>query len=268
LSESKTDPRQRGPQQRGSQQKGSQQKGSQQKDQVYASPMPSVAAFEFDAGVADVFQDMIQRSVPGYGLLLDLIGVFAQRYGRKNSNCYDLGCSLGASTLQLKRNLPDSSHVIAVDTSEAMADRCRSNLLRDHSTTTSEVRLEDLRDTEISNASLVILNFTLQFVPDNERQGILNKLGAGINEGGALLLAEKVRFEDSDRQTLMTDLHHEFKRYHGYSDLEISQKRAALENVLVPNTEDELKLRLMAAGFREVELCVRCLNFEAFIAIK
>ena len=230
--------------------------------------MPSIEAFRFDQSVADVFQDMIERSVPGYGVVLQLIGVLAEKYGQQDTRAYDLGCSLGASTLQLRRHLPDGCHVIGVDNSEAMVSRCIANLSRDHSAATYEILLEDLRETNIQNASIVILNFTLQFVPDEQRENILAHIFEGLNSGGIILLAEKVKFEDCSEQALMTTLHHDFKKQHGYSDLEISQKRAALENVLIPNTEEQHRQRLRDAGFSVVEQCMRCLNFSTFLGIK
>jgi len=230
--------------------------------------MPSIEAFRFDQSVADVFQDMIERSVPGYGVVLQLIGVLAEKYGQQDTRAYDLGCSLGASTLQLRRHLPDGCHVIGVDNSEAMVSRCIANLSRDHSAATYEILLEDLRETNIQNASIVILNFTLQFVPDEQRENILAHIFEGLNNGGIILLAEKVKFEDCSEQALMTTLHHDFKKQHGYSDLEISQKRAALENVLIPNTEEQHRQRLRDAGFSVVEQCMRCLNFSTFLGIK
>ncbi len=241
---------------------------SNKKDKVYASPMSSIEAFKFDGAVADVFQDMIERSVPGYGFILQLIGVIAEQYGQEDTNCYDLGCSLGASTLQLKRNLLPSCHVIGVDNSEAMVERCRANLGRDHSEASAEIQLDDIRNIEIENASIVILNFTLQFLPDDEREQILSKIADGLVERGVLLLAEKIKFTEAEEQELMTNIHHQFKKHHGYSDLEISQKRTALENVLVPNTEQEHLARLKSAGFSSAHLAVRCLNFEAFLGIK
>jgi tRNA (cmo5U34)-methyltransferase len=230
--------------------------------------MPSIEAFRFDQSVADVFQDMIERSVPGYGLVLQLIGVLAEKYGQQDTRAYDLGCSLGASTLQLRRHLPDGCHVIGVDNSEAMVSRCKANLSRDHSAATYEILLEDLRETNIQNASIVILNFTLQFVPDEQRKNILTHIFEGLNSGGILLLAEKVKFEAPAEQALMTTLHHDFKKQHGYSHLEISQKRAALENVLLPNTEKQHRQRMRDAGFSVVEQCMRCLNFSTFLGIK
>jgi len=238
------------------------------KDTVYAQPLSSIDAFRFDAAVADVFQDMIERSVPGYGLILQLIGSMAERFSQAESNVYDLGCSLGASTLQLRRHVPSTCHVIGIDTSSAMIKRCQANLARDHSAPTYELKHDDLRAVTIENASMVILNFTLQFLPDHERPAVLKRIADGMRPGGVLLLAEKLHYESHVEQNLMNDLHHDFKRYQGYSDLEIAQKRAALEEVLVPNTRAEHIDRLATAGFAIQQQCVRCLNFEAFVAIR
>ena len=87
-------------------------------------------------------------------------------------------------------------------------------------------------------------------------------------QGGALILAEKIKFNDPEQQQSMTLLHHEFKKYQGYSDLEVAQKRASLENVLVPNTEEEHIERLLNAGFSSAQLYIRCLNFASILAIK
>jgi tRNA (cmo5U34)-methyltransferase len=238
------------------------------KDTVYSEPLNDVGEFRFDGQVADVFENMIQRSVPGYSLLLEMIGMLTNKYAEPGTNCYDLGCSLGASTLKVRQNLPANCTVIGVDNSEAMVDRCRHNMQRDHSQAVVDIRLENLEDTEIDNASIVVMNFTLQFINDNKRPEILRRIATGLNKGGILILAEKIKFEDESRQQLMTDLHHEFKAYQGYSDLEIAQKRSSLENVLVPNTVDEHIQRLREAGFSTAALCVRCLNFVAFLAIK
>ena len=238
------------------------------KDTVYSQPQESVDDFRFDGPVADVFENMIQRSVPGYSLLLDMIGMLTGKYAQPATNCYDLGCSLGASTLKIRQNLPGDCTVIGIDNSEAMINRCRQNMQRDHSQAAVNIRLENLEDTAIENASIVVMNFTLQFIADKKRTVVLRRIADGLNKGGILILAEKIKFEDESRQQLMTNLHHEFKAYQGYSNLEIAQKRSSLENVLVPNTLEQHIGRLRDAGFSTIELCVRCLNFVAFLAIK
>ena len=230
--------------------------------------MSVIEAFRFDGTVADVFEDMIERSVPGYRFFLELIGILAKQYAIPGTNCYDLGCSLGASTLQLKHHVPDSCHVIGIDNSSVMVDRCKVNLAQHHSAASSEIRLGDIREAEIENASIIVLNFTLQFLPNEERLTIFRMIANGLLPGGILLLAEKVTSKNKHHQHLMTRLHHEFKKYHGYSNLEIAQKRAALETVLISNTEDEHRERLFAVGFRQVHLCAQCLNFAAILAVK
>jgi tRNA (cmo5U34)-methyltransferase len=238
------------------------------KDELYSTEHSQVDAFRFDAVVADVFENMINRSVPGYPMMLDMIGVLAERFGQPGTNCYDLGCSLGAATLKMRHHVPETCHIVGVDTSEAMVERCRNNIARDRSQPSVEILQQSVQDTSIENASLVVLNFTLQFIPDDERHGILNKISAGLAPGGVLILAEKVQFDDAAEQEQMTDLHHEFKRAQGYSDLEIAQKRASLENVLVPNTVDQHIERLLAAGFESARLYIRCFNFVSILAVK
>ncbi len=207
------------------------------KDTVYAQPQAIIEAFTFDGQVADVFENMINRSVPGYQLILDMIGLLTEKYAQPQSNCYDLGCSIGASTLKIRQHLPATCHVIGVDNSSAMVERCRTNIARDHSQASVEIREEAMQTTQIHNASIVVLNFTLQFIKDEQRTDLLKRIASSMLPGGAMILSEKLRFEDSNMQQQMTELHHNFKKYQGYSDLEIAQKRAALENVLIPNTE-------------------------------
>jgi tRNA (cmo5U34)-methyltransferase len=238
------------------------------KDTVYAQLLDSVGAFTFDGRVADVFENMINRSVPGYPLLLDLIGQLTARYAQPESNCYDLGCSLGASTLKIRQQLPASCHVIGVDNSAAMVERCRTNMSRDNSQASIEIREESMQTTDFTNASIVVLNFTLQFIPDEQRPDLLARIAKNMRPGGAMILSEKICFEQQSQQTQMTTLHHDFKRHHGYSDLEIAQKRASLENVLIPNTEQQHLERLKQAGFSSAQMYLRCFNFASFLAIK
>ena len=237
-------------------------------DKVFAEPLEDVGAFQFDAVVADVFENMINRSVPGYSLMLDMIGVLTEKFAQPGTNSYDLGCSLGASTLKIRQHLPADCHLIGVDTSAAMIERCKANISRDHSQASVELLEQSLQETRIENASIVVMNFTLQFIPDEEREAVLRNIASGMIKGGILILSEKICFDDEDEQSQMTELHHEFKKYQGYSDLEIAQKRASLENVLIPNTEQQHVDRLLKAGFSSARLFVRCFNFVSFLAIK
>lgn len=239
------------------------------KDSIYATPLDAIAAFAFDERVVSVFPDMIQRSVPGYSTIMAMTGVLAERYAQPQTRCYDLGCSLGASTLSMRSHLNGRDcRIIAVDNSPAMLERCRTIIDTDPGDTPVELLLEDIATTPVENASVVVLNFTLQFIPQAQREALLARIGAGMHRGGVLVLSEKIRFDDPHLQELNTDLHHAFKSANGYSDLEISQKRSALENVLHPESIDAHQQRLRRAGFSSVDVWFQCFNFASLVAIK
>ena len=132
----------------------------------------------------------------------------------------------------------------------------------------TELRLEDMQTTELSNASVVVLNFTLQFIPIDERGPLIDRIFAAMKPGGILILSEKIRFEDEHLQQLNTDLHHQFKRGNGYSDLEIAQKRSSLENYLLAETIKNHESRLANAGFGSIDVWFQCFNFASVVAIK
>lgn len=237
-------------------------------DKLYANPRATIASFKFDDQVTAVFADMIARSVPGYGLTLDMIGVIASHYGKPESHCYDLGCSLGASTLAVRHNVAASCNIVAIDNSAAMVRKCQQLVNVDTVSTKVEVRCEDICKTTISNASLVVMNFTLQFIATDKRRDLLQKIYDGLNDGGVFILSEKIVANDDSEQETLTSLHHDFKRAMGYSDLEIAQKRNAIENILVPSTIDTHEKNLQAAGFKQIHLWFQCFNFISLIAIK
>ena len=236
------------------------------RDRVFARRLSEVRAFEFNEEVAGVFEDMISRSVPGYSLLLRMIGLYADIFVSDGSRVYDLGCSLGAASLVIARQTDAvDCRIIAVDNSAAMIDKCRQ---RQPQPASIEWRCEDIRASEIEAASLVVLNLTLQFLQPGERRQLLQKIFQGMLPGGALVLAEKVVFEDAGENQRMAELYQAFKKTMGYSDLEISQKRNALENVLIPDSPGVHEQRLREVGFAEVYQCFRGFNFVSYLAIK
>ncbi len=238
-------------------------------DTLYSSPISSVNLFKFDQSVVNVFPDMIQRSVPGYQTIISAIGLLAERYTQDNSVCYDLGCSLGAATLSMRHHISAKGcKIIAVDNSESMIVQFRTNLSQDTGQMDVECLCADIRDVVIENASVVVLNFTLQFIPIEDRQVFLNKIYQGLLPGGILILSEKLKFDDPRQQELQTELHHAFKKSQGYSDLEISQKRSALENVLLAETFNAHQQRLNHVGFSSVEVWFQYFNFASMIALK
>ena len=237
-------------------------------DNIFASPLSEIVDFVFDDKVVDVFPDMINRSVPGYGTIINLIGIVAQEYAKPNTKLYDLGCSLGAASLSMRHRLTkEGCEIISVDNAQAMVERLDKILQRDTSQTPVQTIYADIQDIEINNASVVVMNFTLQFIPLEQRKKIMSKIYNGLNKGGCLILSEKLAFAEAEN-AIQIDLHHAFKKANGYSDLEVAQKRSALENVLIPETEETHIQRLKETGFTQVFSLFQCFNFASFIAIK
>ena len=250
-------------------------------DTLYSRPLDKLVDFNFDEKVASVFPDMINRSVPGYASIVAMTGILAAEFYQPHSCCYDLGCSLGASSLSMAKSINDGSvKIIAVDNSQAMLHKAqalvkenlKSNKLQSDPDKSHRQCIEficdDINRVDISDASVVVMNFTLQFIEPQKRSALLQKIYQGMNDGGILILSEKLSYSDAARQQLLIDMHHFFKKANGYSDLEISQKRQALENVLLPETLEQHRMRLQQAGFRQTEQWFQCFNFSSLIAIK
>lgn len=240
----------------------------QEADRIFAAGEARRGSFRFDEKVVKVFPDMIARSVPGYELVVPMIGLLARRYAQEGTRIYDLGCSLGACTLAMAGAVKAPGlRLVAVDNAPPMIEALRTRLA-DQPELDVDLRCEDLRDTHIENASVVVMNFTLQFLSPTDRAPVLRRIADGLVPGGVLIIAEKVRFGDPLTQRDQTDWHHDFKRAMGYSELEIAAKRTALEKVLEPDTFEEHMDRLRAAGFDRVERWFQCFSFQALIAFR
>lgn len=243
-------------------------------DTLFDSQTPNqVVDFTFDASVVDVFPDMINRSVPGYATIIKMIGLLAERFVKPHTRCYDLGCSLGASSFAMRHHIGvDGVEIVAIDNSQAMLDTLRPILDEELKASLQQADvslvLGDVAQCEIKNASMVVLNFTLQFLPVSERDAIIQTIYDGLIDGGVLVLSEKLRFTNSAVDELFIDLHHNFKRAQGYSELEVANKRSALENVLLPESLTTHAQRCEQAGFSSCDVWFQCLNFASMVAIK
>jgi len=214
--------------------------------------------------VADAFPDMIRRSVPGYEVVVPMTGLLA---ARALANCehrviYDLGCSLGATTLAVLRALETSAcEVIAVDNSPAMLSRA-ARIVKD-----KRVRFvaKDIASLELEPCAVVLMNWVAQFLDPATRLAVLKHIRKQLDPGGMLIVSEKIRFTDPAEQAYCEAAHLDFKRANGYSDLEISQKRTALEKVMIIDSEDEHRQRFSAAGFRSTQKWFQCLNWASFL---
>ncbi|WP_207062556.1 carboxy-S-adenosyl-L-methionine synthase CmoA [Motiliproteus sp. SC1-56] len=242
---------------------------SRPQDTLYASPLEQIVDFRFDEQVVGVFSDMINRSVPGYSTVIRSLGILAARYVQPGSRCYDLGCSLGAATLSMHQQIhAPGVELVAVDNSQAMMTRCREHLALAREERRIDLVCGDIQDLVIENASVVVMNFTLQFIEPERRQTLLNRIQKGLRPGGVLLLSEKIALGEAQSDAQLIDWHHDFKRANGYSDLEISQKRSALEKVMRPDSQERHAERLHAAGFSQVLPWFQCFNFASMVAFK
>lgn len=238
------------------------------KDRIYQKRPTRAGDFVFDEAVAGVFEDMIARSVPGYEAVHRLLRVVARKFVTQGSSVYDLGCSLGAASLGVCQAIPHARvSVIAVDNSEAMIHRLQQTL-EGHPQARIQPVCADIAEVEIENASLVILNYTLQFVDPEKRDSLIRRIYSGLRQDAALLLSEKIRYADRDEDARMQGLHEKFKQGQHYSALEIARKREALENVLIRDTHEQHRSRLYRAGFSRVFALMQHLNFITYLAIK
>ena len=230
-------------------------------DSLYATPRDA-GQFRFDAEVAGVFRDMVERSVPGYASLIHGIAVLGGKYAQAGATCYDLGCSLGTATRALGARMGPKHPIVAVDSSPDMIARCTRT-----PGSSVQYRCADIREVELEAADVVVLNLTLQFLPPEDRLPLLQRIALALRPGGALVLTEKVRF-DEPAESLVQKRYENFKRAQGYSELEISQKRTALEQVLVRDSLATHRERLAAAGFDSTTVWFQCLHFISLLATR
>jgi tRNA (cmo5U34)-methyltransferase len=239
-------------------------------DQVFRNHLEKVSDFKFNEAVAGVFDDMVSRSVPFYGEMQRMIAELAASFATEGSNIYDLGCSTGTTISLLHQTLPVNAHLCGIDNSAEMLDRCRQKLAETDLDKVVELRLGDLDDgIEIENASVVLMVLTLMFVRPLNREKLMRRIHAGYERE---LVPASGREGARRRLVVQSLLHRALLRVSnaamGYSELEISQKREALENVLIPYRLQENRNLLLGAGFREVEVFFKWYNFAGFVAVK
>lgn len=237
-------------------------------DKIFSKPLESVKDFEFNAQVVDVFDNMVSRSVPLYQQVQQSTYKVALKHLQPNSIVYDLGCATGTTLALLAENLKlPGIKLVGIDNSDSMLQAC-SKKLSQFKDLDLELINEDIANFVCPKASLVILNYTLQFIAPEKRQVVLNNIFQNMLPGGILILSEKVKHDSSRLEETIFQLHHDFKKDQGYSQLEISQKRDALENVLRPITTEENLQLLRIAGFNEVEIFSKWYNFVSIVALK
>jgi tRNA (cmo5U34)-methyltransferase len=239
------------------------------KDQLFNAQLNNTADFEFNRAVANVFDDMVSRSVPFYAEIQRMIAEQAADHAKTGTNVYDLGCATGATLLSMNTSVTENVHFIGIDDSAEMLDKCRLKLSQNHFSHPYHLVTADLNQSlEITNASVVVLCLTLQFVRPIYRDNLLKTIYHGLNAGGALILVEKILAEDGHFNRDFIKYYYRYKRRNHYSDLEIAQKREALENILIPYKTSENLTMVKNAGFNSSEVFFKWYNFTGIIAVK
>lgn len=239
------------------------------KDKLFSKKAGKVNDFNFGKETAEVFDDMLDRSVPLYRELQRMIGEIAAEFAADKTNVYDLGCSTGITINNLYNAIDKDVKFVGVDYSQAMLDKCKERFDRVNFSKEYELICADLnKGVIINNASVVVLNLTLQFVRPLYRDILMRSIHTGLNEKGCLILVEKVLGNDSTFNRLFIKFYYDMKKRNGYSDMEISQKREALENVLIPFRLDENKDLLTRNGFSYIDVFYKWYNFCGLVAIK
>jgi tRNA (cmo5U34)-methyltransferase len=241
--------------------------GGTAEDRLFESP--ATGDFRFDSQTAAVFDDMIHRSVPLYDEMQRMTGEIAADFARPGTHLFDLGCATGASLLELDPLLDVEVAFYGIDSSEEMLEKARQRLAASGTGRSMHLIQADLHRTQVvENASVVIMNLTLQFIRPLYREQVVRNVYEGLNEQGCLILIEKLTLGDSLFNRLFIRYYYDMKKRQGYSDVEISNKREALENVLIPYRPEENRELLLQAGFKHVEEFFRWYNFSGVLAVK
>lgn len=239
------------------------------KDQVFKEEIEQASDFKFGANVANVFDDMVNRSVPYYGEIQRMMAELAADHAKEGSDVYDLGCSTGTTMIGMDTLVNPKVRFVGIDDSQEMLDKCKLKLSEIGFSRDYELRCADLsQGVKINNASVVVLCLTLQFVRPIYREQLLKNIYDGLNPGGVLILVEKILAEESDFNRDFIKYYYNYKRRNNYSELEISQKREALENVLIPYKLSEDIAILRDRGFINCEVFFKWYNFAGIIAVK
>lgn len=239
------------------------------RDQLFDSSATGAADFRFDRKTAAVFDNMVSRSVPFYEEMQRMSGELAADFAVDGTNLFDLGCSTATTLLYLDPVVSAGVRFVGIDNSQDMLDKAREKLQAAGVKRDYELRLADLnKEFVVDNASVVIMNLTLQFVRPLYRERVVRHVYDGLHEQGCLILVEKQTMSDSLLNRLFIRYYYDMKRRNGYSETEIAQKREALENVLIPYRPEENKEMLRAVGFKFVEEFFRWYNFAGLIAVK
>jgi tRNA (cmo5U34)-methyltransferase len=239
------------------------------KDRIFGKKKRRIDDFNFGKETASVFDDMLDRSVPYYGELQRMMSEMCGDFAAAGTNLYDLGCSTCTTFIALDKFVAPGVTFVGLDSSQEMLNKAKEKLAAHNFRRPHALLCVDLNQAlTVQNASVVIMNLTLQFVRPLHRQKVVETIASGLNEGGCFILIEKVLSQNSTLNRLFIKYYYEFKKRNGYSEMEITQKREALENVLIPYHFDENRELLLRSGFKACDMFFRWYNFCGMIALK
>lgn len=240
---------------------------SMSRDTIYQQN-ESTGDFSFNDQVAEVFDDMVNRSVPLYSTVIDGIARLLNQQQQEQMTVYDLGCSTGTTLLELSRRLDHKSlRLIGIDNAPAMLARARRKAAMFSKTEALVFQEGDISSCPLPGADVILCNYTLQFTRPPVRHALVQRFFQALPEGGLLIISEKILANGPFNRRFI-NIYHDFKRQQGYSELEIAAKREALENVLVPFSVEENIELLKQAGFAHVEIFCKWFNFVSIVALK
>ena len=240
-----------------------------QKDRIFSEKEPKQGSFEFNKEVADVFPNMLSRSIPSYSKTIETIEFLTKEFIQPNTNCYDLGCSLGEASMSMLKGINvKGCQIYAIDKSESMTKKFKRNIKENNLAVPINILNDDILNISIKNASIIVMNYTLQFLNEEDRQSMINNIFNGLNRGGLFLLSEKIKVQNKKMNDVLNQLHYDFKLKNKYSQLEISRKRDAIENILIRDDLCTHQKRLERAGFKDFGIWMQHFNFASYIAIK
>lgn len=235
------------------------------KDNLYKKSFPESHEFKFDDNVSNVFEDMVNRSVPGYEFLINNIGVLSKKFYQPNTNVYDLGSSLCACSKSILNKVENfNGNIYAVDSSESMINICKKNIKSDNIKYVNS----DICDVDIINSSIVILNLTLQFVDVKKRTNLLKKIFSQINKNGIIIVTEKISLEKASDDMFFKNFHDFFKENNGYTKEEIDRKKMALADTMEIESEVMHEKRFNLIGCNNFYKWFQCYNFVSWVLIK
>lgn len=240
------------------------------RDEVFAGTAARASDFVFNREVAEVFDDMLIRSVPFYLEQQSMIKELARKFFQKGTNIYDLGSSLGTTLINMSKEIGrEANRLIGYDNSMPMIERAIARIKQEGLEDRIEIVCQDLNEqVAIENASVVTICWTMQFVRPLQREKLLKQIYDGMVKDGTLIITEKILTNSTDMNRLFVELYYDFKKRNGYSDEEIARKREALENVLIPYRIDENIELYKRCGFHQAETFFQWYNFAGFLCVK